>query len=317
MANITVLTRQDLESMVEGYRLGRLLEYAALEGGLANSSFKIDTEAGAYVLSVCDEKKMDEIVQLCGVLRHLEEHDFPTTRVIETRNGDPCISYKEKPVYLKSYIDGLVIEVLADRQLHQVGALLARLHEIPPHPGLLQRFSYGVECFDELGNVASAAPFYRWLCDCRKRIVEACSDSLPRGFVHGDLFADNMLFVDGDLAALLDFEEACSYYKVFDIGMSAIGCCSSGGSFSLERAAALVKGYQSVRQLEPDERRSLQAHAAYAAAATAFWRYRQYHVRNPEPGMENHYQAMAALTDQVSAIDPERFVRLIFDLHER
>ncbi len=317
MARITVLTNQELEALVARYPIGRLLQSEPLAGGLANSSVKVIAETGTYVLCVCDEKQLDEIRHLCTLLRCLEEHGFPTTRVIDTRRGEACISWRDKPVYLKRYIAGRVIERLDDQQLDQVGALLARLHEIPAHPELPHHFSYGIECFGELRDRQSAAAFHRWLSGHLDRIGEACSDSLPRGFVHGDLFADNMLFVDGSLAAFLDFEEACAYYRVFDIGMSAIGCCCPGGNFSLAKTAALVGGYQRARELQPDERRLLQAHTVYGAAATAFWRYRQYHLRNPDPAMESHYQAMVKLADQVAAIEPECFVRSVFDLHQR
>jgi homoserine kinase type II len=317
MAQITVLTSRELEDLVARYPVGKLLQSEPLAGGLANSSVKITTETGTYVLSVCDEKQLHEIQHLCAVLRCLEEHDFATTRVIDTNRGESCVSWQDKPVYLKRFIDGRVMERLDDRQLAQVGAGLARLHEIPAHPDLLHHFSYGIECFGELSHRPSAAAFHRWLSGHRERIAEACSDSLPRGFVHGDLFVDNMLFVDGSLAAFLDFEEACNYYRVFDIGMSAVGCCCPAGTFSLSGTAALVDGYQRVRKLEPEERRLLQAHTIYGAAATAFWRYRQYHFRNPDPALERHFEGMVKLADQVAAIEPECFIRSVFDLHQR
>jgi len=317
MARLTVLSSQELESIIDRYPVGKLLSSTPMDGGLANSSVYIAAETGSYILSVCDEKEIADIVRLCSVLEELEKHDFPTTRVVRTRTGDSYLVHREKPLYLKRYIDGAVIDELSDRQLFQVGEALARLHEIPPHPSLQDRFSYGTHCFEELENVASAGAFYRWLSSCRTLIDAACMKTLPRGFVHGDLFADNMLFIDDKLAALLDFEEACCYYKIFDIGMTAVGCCAPAGLFSAAKTAALVAGYQSIRRLQPEERSSLQAHAAYGAAATAFWRFRQDNIRNPNPAMKNHYQAMKDLADQVLAIAPERFINSIFDLQER
>lgn len=316
MARLTVLSSEELEAIISRYSVGRVIRSAAMDGGLANSSAKIITETGAYVLSVCDEKEIEDIARLCSVLEYLQKHDFSTTRIVKTRTGESYIDYENKPVYLKHYIDGEVIEVLDDNQLLEVGKSLAQLHEIPPHPSLRDHFSYGAQCFDELSSVSAADPFYRWLCDCRKGIEAACSETLPRGFVHGDLFSDNMLFADNRLKALLDFEEACCYYKIFDIGMTAIGCCAPAGRFSAAQTAVLVRGYQSVRRLQPEECSSVQAHLVYGAAATAFWRYRQYNIRNPDLAMKNHYQAMKDLADQVLAVDAERFIETIFDLQE-
>ena len=312
MANITVLTSQEIEDVLGRYNLGALLSCAPMDGGLANSSVKIVTQSGTYVLSVCDEKEMHEIERLCAVLEYLENHHFPTTRVVQTRNGESFIDYQEKPLYVKQYIAGEVVEKLNSLQLGEIGAALARLHEIPPYPGLHNKFSYGIECFDELKGRASADNYHRWLTSCRKRVEEARSEPLPRGFVHGDLFFDNMLFANGSLVALLDFEEACDYFSIFDLGMTAVGCCAPGGSFSLEMAAALVEGYQSRRRLEDKERRLLQLHIEYGAAATSFWRYRQYNIRNPDPQMKDHYLAMVEIAQQVQSIDNQEFMESMY-----
>ena len=255
---------------------------------------------------------MDEIVLLCTILGYLKQHKFPTTRVVPTREGETCIDYQGKPLYLKQYIAGEVVEKIGMLQLFEVGTTLARLHEIPPFPGLPQRFSYGLECFDELEGWASAESYYRWLTNCRTRVLAAGSESLPKGFVHGDLFFDNMLFAEGRLAALLDFEEACHYYKIFDIGMTAVGCCAPQGIFSLEMAAALVDGYQSIRKLEAQEREVLQLYIEYGAAATSFWRYRQYNLRNPDPEMKDHYLVMVEIANQVQSFASELFIDKVF-----
>ena len=189
---------------------------------------------------------------------------------------------------------------------------MARLHEIPPFPGLPERFSYGLECFDELAGLPSVAAYHQWLSTCAARVEEARSEPLPRGFVHGDLFYDNMVFSGGRLAALLDFEEACHYYRIFDLGITAVGCCSPGGSLSLAMTADLLRGYESIRRLEAGERGSLQLHIEYGAAATSFWRYRQYNLRNPDPQMKDHYLAMVNVGRQVEAIDKALFSASIF-----
>ena len=312
MAQLTVLTSRQVEHILERYNLGRLVSSAPLDGGLANSSLKIETECGRYVLSVCDEKGMDEISRLCSLLHYLEQYDFPTTRVIATRQGEHYLDYQGKPLYIKHFIDGGVVRKLGRRQLFEVGAALAGLHEIPPYPGLPERFSYGIECFDELKGRASAESYYKWLSTCGKRVEEARTAALPKGFVHGDLFFDNMVFADGSLAALLDFEEACHYFRIFDLGMTAVGCCAPEGILSLEMTAALIAGYQGIRKLEDDERRLLQLHIEYGAAATSFWRYRQYNIRNPDPAMKNHYRALMEIAIQVRAIDANLFVDRVF-----
>ena len=77
-------------------------------------------------------------------------------------------------------------------------------------------------------------------------------------------------------------------------------------------AGALVEGYQSRRRLEENERRLLQLHVEYGAAATSFWRYRQYNVRNPDPQMKDHYLGMVEISRQVNSIDNQKFIESVF-----
>jgi homoserine kinase type II len=312
MAKLTLLTRPDIEHILGRYNLGIVFSCTPMDGGLANSSVKIAAEGGCYVLSVCDEKEMEDIRLLCAVLGYLEHHDFPTTRVVATSDGESCIDFQGQPIYLKRFIAGEVVETLSAVQLREIGAALASLHDIAPFPGLPKKFSYGIECFDELRDLSAAESYYRWLINCRARIEEARSEPLPRGFVHGDLFFDNLLFDHGRLVALLDFEEACDYYKIFDLGMTAAGCCAPAGAFSLEMTAALVEGYQSRRRLEDSERRHLQLHVEYGAAATSFWRYRQYNIKNPDPKLSDHYLAMVEIARRVQSIDDRTFMEAVF-----
>ncbi|MFQ3207164.1 MAG: homoserine kinase type II [Glaciecola sp.] len=82
------------------------------------------------------------------------------------------------------------------------------------------------------------------------------SDSLPRGLIHGDLFNDNLVFENGKFKAIIDFEEACFYYSVFELGMAIVGTCFSNTSIDFNKVTALVDGYQQIRPLEPIEKDS-------------------------------------------------------------
>jgi homoserine kinase type II len=86
---------------------------------------------------------------------------------------------------------------------------------------------------------------------------------LPSGIVHGDLFRDNVLFRDGTIVALLDFESAFHGPFVYDLLVTIAAWCYRS-SFELEQARALVEGYESVRPLEPAERGALRTEGALA-----------------------------------------------------
>lgn len=309
MATYTTLTPKDAERITSSYDLGSVLKLESMGGGQANSSFIITTRAGKFVLSVCDEKSPAEVRILTATLDHLNSYNFPSSSLVKTRDGKHHIDFDLKPVYVKEYKTGGVEETLSADMAYQVGAALAELHTIPVLKGLPEVFAYGIEVFAEIFD--RSAIFPDWLKSHMARFESSCHPDLPRGLIHGDLFYDNILFDNGNLSALLDFEEACNYYLVFDLGMCGAGSCCVDGAFSLDLLAALTRGYQGIRRLNQLEQELLQDHVVYGAAATAFWRYRQYNVIHPDIGKNEAYVEMMELADQVGAIRPETFKKII------
>ena len=56
MADLTILSTEDIRSILTNYDLGDLKSAIPLSGGQANSSYRLLTSRGSYTLSVCDEK---------------------------------------------------------------------------------------------------------------------------------------------------------------------------------------------------------------------------------------------------------------------
>jgi len=310
MANYTVLTSQIIKRLLQKYDIGELFEFQIMDGGQANSSYIISTDQGKYVLSVCDEKSEKEIRLLTSTLVHLNSHGFRTSRLIETREAAGFIDYEGKSVYIKEYIEGQVEKTLSPEMLFQVGRELAELHKVPVPSNLPEIYSYGIERFTEV--TSRNDDFSIWLKDKTRQLQRCLNDDLPRGFVHGDLFYDNILFNDGKLTAVLDFEEVCNYFLLFDLGMCAAGSCSVEEKLSMDSTASLVEGYQSVRKLEKLEKELLQLHIIYGAVATSFWRFRQFNIVHPNIGKNHVHGEMVNLADNVNGISEIDFHQKVF-----
>ena len=127
--------------------------------------------------------------------------------------------------------------------------------------------------------------------------------------------------------ALIDFEEACHYYFVFELGMAIVGTCArsegvegkkveseevEGEKIDFAKARALVGGYQKVRPLAQLEKASLQMFVRYAATATSYWRFNQYNVANPSEALAGHHWGMVKLAQHVTDIPSTEFLELVF-----
>lgn len=312
MAGYTQLTGREIAGLVAEYPVGSVLEHAPLAGGFANSSYLLRTGSGRYVLTVCDEKGAEEIQGLAALLEHLRRASFPTTRLVVTSRDKAWVRWDDRTVLLKEYVEGAPCRELGRDMLLQVGALMARLHQVPAPEHLPREFPYGILSFDDVLD-AEVSPAYRsWLEEKRERIASGLEGDLPRALVHGDMFWDNMVFQNGELAAIIDFEEACHYHRAFDLGMCIVGTCAEGRRLSLQKASWLVSGYESVVRLESEERTALKLLAEYGAVATSFWRFRQYNLRAPCWADADRHLEMTELADWIAAVDGEELRAELF-----
>jgi homoserine kinase type II len=308
MAQYTYLTKTDIQSILSPYGIKNVLSYKVLSGGWVNTNYLVRTPTQSFVLTISEQKSLQKATSLASFLVYLDQNNFSTSKIVKTLKGTLTDVWNQKPILLKEFIEGDVIEDLSENLLTYLGEELAKLHGIEPPNYLPKGVSYGMEHFDEIKVYAPDSPFYTWLKSLRNHIEGLISSELPKSLVHGDIFFNNVIVSkDGKHATIMDFEDACHYYRVFDIGMILIGTCSEGESLSLYKAGHILKGYQRKIRLLDIEKNALQAFTAYGAAATAFWRHQNFNYVHVDPSMKDHYLALKNLADNVLNIHSDQF----------
>lgn len=308
MASYSNLSANQINEIFAEYDLPAVEAVKPLSGGLENTSFLVATHSERYVLTVLERKSLREAQHLAALLDYLADYDFYTSRVCRTSSGDLISDRFEKPVLVKEYIPGIITAHLNDEAMATIGRQMAQLHQVSPPSYLPRRYSYGQQAFIELDHLSSE-PFVAWLREKHAFIVPHLSDDLPRAFIHGDVFYDNVILSEAGVA-ITDFEEACFYYSIFDLAMAVVGLCAPEGNLLLPKVKALVSGYEAIQSLKLAEKECMRAFVVYAATAATFWRYRQYHVTNPDPTMQQHHLAMKRIADQAFGLTDQEFSKV-------
>jgi len=285
------LGMKDMQEILSHYDVGQMKYFKALKGH-ANSNFLIRADK-KYVLSVCNEKK-GELSGLVKVMLHLEAKNFPSSRIVMDRGGKYANLYQGDFVLLRSYIEGNTPVCMDKHMLHQLGKTIGLLHNLGDLEDIPSCHPYGLSYFGEIND---NHPFSDWLKKKEKRLISKIDAGLPRTLTHGDIFPDNTIYEGNVLRAIIDFEETSNYFSIFDIGMAIVGI-SVLGKVSEEQYKPLIEGYVTERELKKEEITSLNTFISYAAAATAFWRYRQYNLRRPNISQKDSYKVMTQLSDE-------------------
>ena len=310
MAFYAQLDRSAVEGLTRRFGIGAITAFSVMGGGRENTSYCVETSSGKYVLTLWDQKSLKHATNLANLLVYLTNQGVRTSRVVVPPKEPIVLLYDEKPVMLKRYVDGDVTANLAGNLLVQLGKEMSRLHEVPAPSYLPQSFPYGRSHFPEVTNSNLGHAYIDWLSEKTSYLQKRIPQHLPMALIHGDVFFDNVIVQGDQLMAIIDFEEACHYYRGFDLGMVIVGACRDRQGISFEKAGRFIRGYEKETTLQSIERETLKTFAVYAAVATSFWRFRQYHLRRPEPQLYDKHVEMQTLADTISKYPDSSFTEL-------
>lgn len=309
MAQYTVLNDESIQTILIHYGIEKVTSYKILSGGSENTNYLINTNGKAFVLTVCEQKSVQEAEELASLLNYLERNNFSTSKLVKAKTGKLTVTFSNKPIILKEFIEGDILQDFPDNLLVYLGEELAKLHQVKVPNYVPKTLNYGsIDRFDEVQVYAPESSFYKWLKEVKTYIKKHMHPELPKSLIHSDIFYSNIIVSD-DLktGTIMDFEEACYYYRVFDIGMMIVGTCCQEETINLHKAKKLLKGYQQNIKLKEVEIEALQAFTIYGATATAFWRHQNFNYINVIPSMKNHYVSMKNLADSILSISINEF----------
>jgi homoserine kinase type II len=278
MAILTIPSDAELAEFVDAYSLGQLTEARGINAGTVNTSYALELGAGRYFLRIYEEQDATGARREAAVLTHLAGHGVLTPAPVVARDGAAMRILSGKPAALFPWVDG---DMLCQRSVTPasaeiVGAALARVHLAGHAPGLrLDEGRFSPEALvvrsERIADSkdAEARAMGPALREGVARFAKERRRDVPRGLVHGDLFRDNILWnVEpggqcSSIAALLDFESAHDGPFAYDVAVTLLSW-SYGSTFDHAVAAALVRGYRSVRELDASEREVLFDEALFA-----------------------------------------------------
>jgi homoserine kinase type II len=309
MSVFTTVTPEQLEVWLKNYDLGTLTELKGIAAGIENTNYFVGTTRGRYVLTLFEKLTAHELPYYLNLMAHLAQHGVPCPAPIANRSGGYLGELSAKPASLVTRLAGKDLVNPAPGDCAKVGAVLARLH--------LAGQSFDGHMDNPRGppwwNAAMplllphlAAADATMLRDEIVRAAAPETTALPYGAIHADLFRDNILFDQGEVAGVIDFYFACSGALLYDVAITVNDWCFQPDSrLDPARTAALLAGYHAVRPFTAAER------GAWAAmlrlGALRFWVSRLYDYHLPRPGELTH------------AKDPGHFQRLLQShvTHER
>jgi Ser/Thr protein kinase RdoA (MazF antagonist) len=233
-------TEAGLRRVLEGYALAGVSLLQRDERGFVNDNWIVGTAQGRFFLkhrhpNLCS---LDIIQAQHDLINHLRQVGFPAPVLVRNAGG-ATLSVVEGECYeIQRYIEGMPCDPDRPEHLAEAAVALGRYHtlvrEFVPaalacqgdlfHPSLaranLVRLRQAWEIPKEPELVHTTERLEGALDDLAARFDG--HSSLPRVVIHGDYYAENLLFYGDRIVGIVDYDKACWQPRVLELATSLI-----------------------------------------------------------------------------------------------
>ena len=288
MAVYTEVSFEELEKLLEGYDIGQPLSFKGIAEGIENSNFYLQTDRGAFILTLYEKRvAAEDLPFFLGLMEHLAEAGIHGPLPVKNRDGQALVQLNRRNATIVTFLTGIALRrpdaahcasaarVMAELHKAGEGFSLARVNALGPKGWrpLAEAIHSAEEIEEGLGALIDAS---------LDALVSAWPADLPKGVIHADYFPDNVLFVGNEVGGVIDFYFACNDFYVYDLAiMLNSWCFELDGSYNITKGQAVINAYRQQRPLSEAEIDALPV--LMRGAALRFLLTRTYDWLNPDP----------------------------------
>lgn len=256
MSVYTSVNIEELKIWLQDYAFDDLTDYQGIKSGITNTNYFLMTAHDRFVLTLFEKNTIEDLPYFVDLMSHLVTHSFLCPKPILKKNGTALSILKNKPALIVTCLKGKEITNPEVNHCKVVGKSLAELHVkstnfVAQHQNTrdLSWIKKTAETlFNELPQDESKL--------LREEILyqEKQNYKLPKSTIHGDLFKDNVLFLNDEVSGFIDFYYACTDYLILDVAIAVNDwCVNSDGSFDEARLNAFLGAYKKIRSFNDNE----------------------------------------------------------------
>ena len=276
MAVYTKLDKEKISSILSNYNLGNLKKFEGIKEGIENTNYSIETDKGKYILTIYEKRvNKHDLPFFSELMLGLSNKGFICPKPISNKNKEYISSFENKKFMIASYLEGKSKNNLSPAECKIVGREAGRLHELTKNFTFKRRNNLSVESwrkiFDQVKDKCSKIhPDLPKLIEGNLIDIEKdWPNNLPRGIIHADLFSDNIFFKKNKFSGFIDFYFSCNDFYAFEIAICFNALCFEGIkknlSFNVTKAKNFIEGYNEIRKISEEEKKSIKVLSQGAA----------------------------------------------------
>ncbi|CAM8435216.1 COG2334 Putative homoserine kinase type II (protein kinase fold) [Candidatus Methylopumilus planktonicus] len=256
MSVYTSVNIEELKIWLQDYALDNLTDYQGIKSGITNTNYFLMTAHDRFVLTLFEKNTIEDLPYFVDLMAHLAKNSFLCPKPIFKNNGTALSILKNKPALIVTCLKGKELIKPEVKHCKAVGASLAELHMKSANFTAQHQNTRDLNWIKKTAETLfSELPQDDSLL-LREEILyqEKQNYKLPKSTIHGDLFRDNVLFLNDEVSGFIDFYYACTDYLILDVAIAVNDwCVNNDGSFDEARLNAFLDAYKKIRSFNDDE----------------------------------------------------------------
>ncbi len=270
MAVYTKLSKEDIIFILSDYQIGNLIEFQGIQDGIENTNYFIKTKKGKFILTIFENRvNSKDIPFFINLMKFLNQNNFISPEPLKNKEGKILNKFKTKIFILVNFLEGKPKVKITPNDCYLIGDLIGNLQNKSKYCDLIRKNSLSLEdckkIFQDCKKSISEKEInilrdglYDLIEDSLKDCLEKWPTHLPKGIIHGDLFPDNIFFLNNKVSGVIDFYFSCVDIKIYEIAIVINAWCfEQHNTLNIEKVKNLIKGFTLHDNLTKDELFSL------------------------------------------------------------
>jgi homoserine kinase type II len=267
MAVYTKIKKEDISLLNNKFNIEKILSFHGIKKGIENTNYLLKSKNKKFILTIFEKRVSNkEIPFFMKLMEILSNSKINCPRPLKNKNKNYLIKLKNKTACVVSFLEGKDKKLLNSKNCFDVGRIIAHIHNVTKNISLSRKNSMGIKNLDPLlksikFKSKKFSNLEKFLTNNLKNIKKNWPSKLPHGIIHGDLFIDNIFFKKNKLSGIIDFYFAANDYFMYEIAICINALCfdSKKSKFIInkQKVTSLLKGYESIKKISLNEKKSL------------------------------------------------------------
>ena len=268
MAVYTKITKKDLFSLCNDYKLGKITKSEGIKKGIENTNYLLKTDKKKFILTIFEKRvQKKDLPFFMSLMEKLNQKKIICPKPLKNNSRGHLSTIQNKPASIVTFLRGKDKVTLNPKNCFDIGKNIAKFHKVTSKIKLYRENSMSIK---KLGSLLKSIKFKSnkissklkpTLNMCLKDIKSQWPKKLPNGIIHGDLFIDNIFFDKNRFSGFIDFYFSSNDYLMYEIAICINALCfdKKRNSFKInhKKVKNLIDGYETIRPFTKNEKNAL------------------------------------------------------------